>query len=63
LAVAEGVDRMAELGVPFGFHRDQWTALVDQASQLRTAVEVDEPDREAVAEQARLLRDSIRPLV
>jgi hypothetical protein len=63
LAVAEGVDRMAELGVPFGFHRDQWTALVDQASELRTAVEVDEPDREAVAEQARLLRDSIRPLV
>jgi hypothetical protein len=63
LALVEGVDRLAALGVPFGFHRDQWQALVDQATELRAAIEVDEPDSEAVAEQAQALRATLHPLV
>jgi hypothetical protein len=63
LALAEGVDRMAQLDVPFGFHRDQWDALVEQAATLRTSVEVEEPDQDAVAEQASALRDALRSIV
>lgn len=63
LALAQGADRMAALGVPFGFHRDQWQALVEQATTLRTSVEKDDPNHEEIADHARVLRDTLRELV
>jgi len=63
LALAEGADRMAGLGVPFGFHREQWDSLVEQATGLRAIVEEDDPDRGVIADRAEVLRDALRPLV
>jgi hypothetical protein len=63
LALVEGVDRLTALAVPFGFHREQWQALVDQASGLRAAIEAEEVDAEVIAEQATALRAALHPLV
>ncbi|HEX9992313.1 MAG TPA: hypothetical protein VGB14_05235 [Acidimicrobiales bacterium] len=64
-AVLEGVaaaDRVAELGTPFGFADDDWSAIVDQATDLKAAIEGDEDD-EAVVERATAVRSTLRRYV
>jgi hypothetical protein len=63
LELVEGVDRIEGLPVPFGFERADWDALIARAVALRASIEVDVPDADAVADQAKALRDLLHPLV
>lgn len=59
VAAADGV---AALGTPFGFADEDWAAIVEQAADLKAAIEGDADD-EAVVEKATAVRATLRRYV
>ncbi|CAN5746730.1 hypothetical protein BH20ACT2_BH20ACT2_09770 [soil metagenome] len=63
LALVDAAASVEALSLPYGFAAAAWGGLVDQDVALRTAIEDDTTEDDAIREQARGLRGALRPYV
>ncbi len=63
LALLALVRATAGSNPPYGMDKVWWDGVVDHAERLLSLLDIDEPDEDAVAEGAAVLRDALRPYV
>ena len=54
---------IAQLAMPYGFERDRWESVRVQLAALRETLEADDPDDEAIATSASVVRETLVQII